>query len=68
MNLNTLIKNNKKEIRKSIVSIRRYKTNELNPLAENEMIKILEKELQNDVIKKIIIEVDTFDLWSYIVK
>ena len=62
LSVNLLIKNNKKEIRKSIVSIRSYKTNELNPLAENVMIKIVEKELQNDVIKKIIIEVDTFDL------
>ena len=62
LSVNLLIKNNKKEIRKNIVSIRRYKTNELNPLAENEMIKIIEKELQNDVIKKITLEVNTFDL------
>ena len=56
------IKKNNKFIGKTIVSTKRFSSNELNPLAEKEMLKFVEEQLINDLIDKLIIEVNLIDL------
>ena len=56
------IKKNNKFIGKTIVSTKRFSSNELNPLAEKEMLKFVEEQLINDLIDKLIIEVKLIDL------
>ena len=56
------IKKNDKFISKTIVSTKRFSSIELNPLAENEMLKFVEEQLINDLIDKLIIEVNLIDL------
>ena len=56
------IKKNNKFIGKTIVSTKRLSSNELNPLAEKEMLKFVEEQLINDLIDKLIIEVKLIDL------
>ena len=47
---------------KTINSMKRFSAIELNPLAENEMNKFMEKEIMNDVIEQLILEVNLIDL------
>ena len=47
---------------KTINSMKRFSAIELNPLAENEMNKFMEKEIINDVIEQLILEVNLIDL------
>ena len=56
------IKKNNKFIVKTIISTKRFSSNELNPLAEKEMLKFVEEQLINDLIDKLIIEVNLIDL------
>ena len=56
------IKKNNKIIEKTIVSTRRFSAIELNPLAEKEMFKFIEEQLINDLIDKLIIEVNLIDM------
>lgn len=56
------IKKNDKFISKTIVSTKRFSSIELNPLAEKEMLKFVEEQLTNDLIDKLIIEVELIDL------
>jgi hypothetical protein len=42
--------------------MKRYKSNELNPYAEDEMIKLLESEMQREILNKILIEVNFFEM------
>ena len=52
---------------KSINATKRFSAIELNPLAENQMIEYMEKEIVNDLINQLILEVNLIDLWTYIV-
>ena len=56
------VKKNSKFISKTIVSTKRFSSIELNPLAEKEMLKFVEEQLINDLIDKLIIEVNLIDL------
>ena len=56
------VKKNDKFISKTIVSTKRFSSIELNPLAEKEMLKFVEEQLINDLIDKLIIEVELIDL------
>jgi outer membrane lipopolysaccharide assembly protein LptE/RlpB len=51
-----------KQINKKLVVYKRYKSNELNPFAQEQMIKALESEMQNELIKEIIFEVNAFEM------
>jgi hypothetical protein len=42
--------------------MKRYKSNELNPYAEDDMIKLLESEMQREILNKILIEVNFFEM------
>tara|TARA_B100000945_G_C20366026_1_gene589627 strand:- start:372 stop:848 length:477 start_codon:yes stop_codon:yes gene_type:complete len=56
------VEKNDKFINKTIVSTKRFSSIELNPLAEKEMLKFVEEQLINDLIDKLIIEVNLIDL------
>ena len=56
------IKKNKKIISKTIMSTKRFSSVELNPLAKNEMLRFVEKQLINDLVNKLIIEVNLIDM------
>ena len=47
---------------KSINATKRFSAIELNPLAENQMIEYMEKEIVNDLINQLILEVNLIDL------
>ena len=51
-----------KQISRKLVVYKRYKSNELNPFAQEQMIKALESEMQNELIKEIIFEVNAFEM------
>jgi len=56
------VKKDDKFISKTIVSTKRFSSIELNPLAEQEMLKFVEEQLINDLVDKLIIEVNLIDL------
>ena len=56
------VNKNSKFIGKTIMSTKRFSSIELNPLAEKEMLKLVEEQLINDLIDKLIIEVNLIDL------
>ena len=56
------IKKNKKIISKTIISTKRFSSVELNPLAKNEMLRFVEEQLINDLVNKLIIEVNLIDM------
>lgn len=56
------VKKNNKITSKTIVSTKRFSSIELNPLAEKEMLKFIEEQLIDDLIEKLIIEVNLIDL------
>ena len=51
-----------KTMNKNIIIVKRYKSNELNPFAQEEMIRNLEIEMHEDIINQIIIEVGLFEM------
>tara|TARA_B100000902_G_scaffold29630_1_gene35608 strand:+ start:1265 stop:1771 length:507 start_codon:yes stop_codon:yes gene_type:complete len=56
------VKKNDRFVSKTIVSTKRFGSIELNPLAEKEMLKFVEEQLINDLIDKLIVEVELIDL------
>jgi hypothetical protein len=57
-----MIQSATKSSNKYLSSMKRYKSNELNPYAEDEMIKLLEREMQREILNKILIEVNFFEM------
>ena len=57
-----MIQSATKSSNKYLSSMKRYKSNELNPYAEDEMIKLLESEMQREILNKILIEVNFFEM------
>jgi hypothetical protein len=57
-----MIQSATKSSNKYLSSMKRYKSNELNPYAEDEMIKLLESEMQREILNKILIEVKLFEM------
>ena len=49
-------------VRKSFSSTKRYKSNELNPFAQNQMIELLKESMQKDIIQQIILEVSALEM------
>ena len=60
--LNISIKKEDKTIIKTFNSIKRFSSVELNPLAENQILEFMEKEIIDDLIAQLIIEVNIIDL------
>ena len=56
------IKINKTSINKSLMSMKRYSSIELNPLAEKEMLNFIKNEIFDDLYNQIILEVSLIDL------
>ena len=52
----------KKTHKKDIKIVKRYKSNELNPFAEKEMIKVIEKNIYKEIVDEIIREVSFFEM------
>ena len=57
-----MIQSPTKSSNKYLSSMKRYKSNVLNPYAEDEMIKLLESEMQREILNKILIEVNLFEM------
>ena len=49
-------------VRKSFSSTKRYKSSELNPFAQSQMIKLLKESMQKDIIQQIMVEVSTLEM------
>ena len=47
---------------KDIKIVKRYKSNELNPFAEKEMIKMIEENIYTEILNEIIREVSVFEM------
>ena len=62
MHMNHNINMDHKMNSKSINVTKRFSAIELNPLAENQMIEYMEKEILNDLIDQLILEVNLIDL------
>tara|TARA_S200000501_G_scaffold133817_1_gene126606 strand:+ start:139 stop:600 length:462 start_codon:yes stop_codon:yes gene_type:complete len=60
--LNISIKKEDKTISKTLNSIKRFSSVELNPLAENQILEFIEREIIDDLIAQLIIEVNIIDL------
>ena len=60
--LQVTIVSNGNEINKSLMSMKRFDSIELNPLAEQEMLSFIENEMFDDLLNQIIIEVSLIDL------
>lgn len=60
--LQLTIVSNGNEINKSLMSMKRFDSIELNPLAEQEMLSFIENEMFDDLLNQIIIEVSLIDL------
>ena len=56
------LKLNDSLVRKSFSSAKRYKSNELNPFAQNQMIELLKESMQKDIIQQIILEVSALEM------
>ena len=56
------IQTEKKSHKKDIKIVKRYKSNELNPFAEKEMIKVIEKNIYKEIVDEIIREVSFFEM------
>ena len=57
-----MIQSATKSSNKYLSSMKRYKSSELNTYAEDEMIKLLESEMQREILNKILIEVNLFEM------
>ena len=56
------IERNNEEKTKQFMILKRYKSNELNPFAQNEMLSMLRNEMEDELIQQIILEVNLIDL------
>ena len=56
------INKNDKVTNKTLMSIKRFGSIELNPLAEKEMISFIEDEILEDLFNQIILEVSLIDM------
>ena len=56
------LKLNDSLVRKSFSSTKRYKSNELNPFAQNQMIELLKESMQKDIIQQIMVEASALEM------
>ena len=59
---NISVKKEDEIITKTLISIKRFSSVELNPLAENQILEFMEREIIDDLIAQLIIEVKLIDL------
>ena len=62
LSIQLIIEINNEINRKDLKIVKRFKSNELNPYAQNEMISFLENDMQDEAINQIIIEVNTLEM------
>ncbi len=60
--INLSMNNNNKTVNKTLMSMKRFGSVELNPLAEQEMIDFIENEILEDLFNQIILEVNLIDM------
>tara|TARA_B100001769_G_C22036531_1_gene556981 strand:+ start:541 stop:1014 length:474 start_codon:yes stop_codon:yes gene_type:complete len=60
--INLSMNNNNKIVNKTLMSMKRFSSVELNPLAEQEMIDFIENEILEDLFNQIILEVNLVDM------
>ena len=60
--INLSMNNNNKIVNKTLMSMKRFGSVELNPLAEQEMIDFIENEILEDLFNQIILEVNLIDM------
>ena len=60
--INLSMNNNNKTVNKTLMSMKRFGSVELNPLAEQEMIDFIENEILEDLFNQIILEVNLVDM------
>ena len=60
--INLSMNNNNKTVNKNLMSMKRFGSVELNPLAEQEMIDFIENEILEDLFNQIILEVNLVDM------
>ena len=60
--INLSMNNNNKIVNKTLMSMKRFSSVELNPLAEQEMIDFIKNEILEDLFNQIILEVNLVDM------
>ena len=53
---------NDKNINKSLVSVKRFNSNELNPLADQEMLDFIRNQAMDDLVNQLFVEVNIIDM------
>ena len=53
---------NDKKINKSLVSVKRFNSNELNPLADQEMLDFIKNQAIDDLVNQLFLEVSLIDM------
>ena len=53
---------NDKKINKSLVSVKRFNSNELNPLADQEMLDFIRNQAMDDLVNQLFVEVNIIDM------
>ena len=53
---------NDKKINKSLVSVKRFNSNELNPLADQEMLNFIQNQSIDDLVNQLFLEVNLIDM------
>ena len=53
---------NDKNINKSLVSVKRFNSNELNPLADQEMLDFIRNQAMDDLVDQLFVEVNLIDM------
>ena len=53
---------NDKKINKSLVSVKRFNSNELNPLADQEMLDFIRNQAMDDLVDQLFVEVNLIDM------
>ena len=56
---------NDKKVNKSLISVKRFNSNELNPLADQEMLDFIWNQAMDDLVDQLFLEVSLIDMWCY---
>ena len=54
---------NNKIINRKLMTMKRYSSNELNILAEDEMLDFIKNEIYDDFVNQLIFEVNLIEMW-----
>tara|TARA_B100000073_G_scaffold267138_1_gene226746 strand:- start:405 stop:851 length:447 start_codon:yes stop_codon:yes gene_type:complete len=53
---------NDKKVNKSLISVKRFNSNELNPLADQEMLDFIRNQAMDDLVDQLFLEVSLIDM------